>query len=443
MKKHTYLILIMMIFPVVLFYHIKNVFAIEEYSLKDFYILALKQAEKIKISEEDLFIADRGKDKAFSAFLPVITFFGEYKKYSEEKKVTSSFGSFSIQPRNSSSWGLRIDQSFSLGGKEITNYTISKKNIESTAQYHNAVKEEYLFEVASAYYDYLRSLKYVDITKSNVERLKKHLDAAKARLRVGEVTKTVVLRAEAELSGAESEKIKAENSLKIAKAILARQAGISEDFLVKEVIEESISLINLPLSDFQNIALSERAELIASNIRKKIAEDGVKYAKGSFLPTLSFEGMYLNLDENPSSPFFNDESIYGLLRLNFPVFEGGLRRAEVKEAEAKKRQAILSYDDLKKTIAIEVENAYLDMHTQSSILKSLQDQTTFARDNFNAVTKQFEYGLANSIDVMDANTLLVTSERQLSEAKYNYQLSVVKLKRVTGTLLKEILANIK
>ncbi len=442
MKKHIHLI-IAIIFSFVLLYHTEYVSAVEVYSLRDLYSLALKQAEKIKISEEDLFIAEIGKDKAFSAFLPAITLFGEYKKYSEEKKATSSFGSFSIQPRSSSAWGFRIDQSFSLGGKEITNYNISKRNIESNAQYLSAIKEEYLLEVASAYYNSLRALKYVDIAEANVDRLKKHLDAARARLRAGEVTKTVVLRAEAELSGAESEKIKAENSMKIAKAMLARQVGITEEFSVKEENEKNNNLINLSLSEFKNIAISERSELIAYEIQKKIAEDRVKYAKGSFLPTLSFEGMYLNLDENPSSPFFNDESIYGLLRLNFPVFEGGLRRAEVREAEAKKRQAILNYDDLKKTISIEVENAYLDTHTQYSILKSLQDQTTFARDNFNAVTKQFEYGLANSIDVMDANTLLVTSERQLSEAKYNYQLSLLKLKRATGTLLKEILSTIK
>lgn len=443
MKKFICPSLVMLIFSIMFFCHPEKVSAIEEYSLKDLYILALKQAEKIKISEEDLFIADRGKDKSFSAFLPVVTFFGDYKKYSEEKKATSSFGDFSIQPRSSSSWGLRIDQTFSLGGKEIINYKIAKKNIEVSSKYLSAVKEEYLLEVASAYYDYFRALKYLDIAKANVERLTKHLDAARARLRAGEVTKTVVLRAEAELSGAESEKIKAENSLKIAKAILARQTGISGDFLVKEDYGENNNLINLGIMDFQNIALSERAELIASDIQKQIAEDNVRYAKGSFFPTISFQGMYLKMDEEPSSPFFNNESIYGLLRLDLPIFEGGLRKAEIREAEAKKRQAILSYDDLKKTISIEVENAYLEMQTQYNILKSLEAQTAYAGDNFNAVTKQFEYGLANSIDVMDANTLLVTSERRLSEAKYNYQLSVVKLKRAMGTLLKEVVVNCK
>ena len=43
----------------------------------------------------------------------------------------------------------------------------------------------------------------------NVGRLTKHRDAASVRLKVGEVTKTALLRAEAELSGAQSEEIKA------------------------------------------------------------------------------------------------------------------------------------------------------------------------------------------------------------------------------------------
>ena len=71
-------------------------------------------------------------------------------------------------------------------------------------------------------------------------------------------------------------------------------------------------------------------------------------------------------------------------------------------------------------------------------MKSLEDQLTFARDNYNATSKQFEFGLANSIDVMDANTLLVTSEKRVADAKYNYQLSIIRLKRVTGTLLKTV-----
>lgn len=65
-------------------------------------------------------------------------------------------------------------------------------------------------------------------------------------------------------------------------------------------------------------------------------------------------------------------------------------------------------------------------------------QLTFAEDNYKAVSKQFEFGLANSIDVMDANTLLVTAERQLTDSRYNYKLSDLRLKRATGMLLKTV-----
>jgi outer membrane protein len=71
-------------------------------------------------------------------------------------------------------------------------------------------------------------------------------------------------------------------------------------------------------------------------------------------------------------------------------------------------------------------------------LKSLEDEVTFARDNHNSISRQYEFGLANSIDVIDANTLLLTAERQLSDARYNYQLSILRLDRATGTLLKSV-----
>ena len=148
------------------------------------------------------------------------------------------------------------------------------------------------------------------------------------------------------------------------------------------------------------------------------------------------------------SPFFtmrivcsmgdSPESIYGVLRLDLPLFEGGLRRAEVREAEARKRQADLSFADVQKTIGLQVAEAYLNVETQKGVLQSLTDQVTFARENFVMVEKQFRFGLASSLDVLDANTLLVTSERELSRARYSYQFAIVQLRRATGSLLETL-----
>lgn len=426
----------------------ENVFAIQEYSLDDLYRIALERAEKIKISEEDLYISEMGKNKALAALIPKLSTFYNYTKYSDDKYSTA--GSLN-QPQDSSSWGLRLDQSFSISVREFTAYGISRETIEKSRYDLFAVRESYLYSVASAYYDVLKSRKTVDISKANVDRLKKHRDSAAIRLKVGEVTKTALLRAEAELSGAQSEFVKAENRLKLVKAVLARVVGIDNNYELKEAQPSVYSSTSndmifiagnckvATIDCLKENALAERAEFKSVNMQKKIAEEQVKYAKGAYLPTLSIEGVYSKKDDNPAAASFVKESIYGGIKLNFPFFEGGLRKAEAREAESKLRQSELAYEDLKKTIHIEVENAYLDLITQKGILKSLEDQAAFARDNYNAVSRQFDFGLANSLDVMDANTLLVTAERQLIDAQYNYQLSILKLKHSTGTLLKAII----
>jgi len=416
-----------------------NLSRAEEYSLADLYRIALERSERIKLSEEDLYISERTKDKAISVLFPRLSTFGNFTGYSEDKR--SATGAV-IQPDYSTSWGLRLDQSLSLSGRELDAFKISKDNIEKSKYDLDAVREEYIFGVSSAYYDVLRVKKAVDIARANVERLTKHRDAAAIRVRVGEVTKTVLLRAEAELSGAQSELIRGENALSFAKTVLARVVGLTGDYDLKEVPEGNQYPAGYKPEDalgpLKEAALSERAELKSLDIQKKIAGDQVKYARGLYWPTLSIEGVYLGRDEDPASAFINRESIYAGIKLTFPFFEGGLRRAEVMEAMAKQRQANLIYEDLRKRINVEVENAYLDYMTQKGVLKSLEDRLAFARENYSAISRQFEFGLANSIDVMDANTLLVTAERQLVDAAYNYKLSILRIERVTGRLMKRV-----
>lgn len=421
------------VFLISLLFHSTHVKA-QEYSLEDLYRIALERSETIRLSEEELFISETLQDKAESVLFPTLSAFAGHTRYVDGKRSPAG----AIQPDHATLWGLRLDQSMSLSGREITAFRIAKENIERSRYDLEAVKEAYLFSVSNGYYNVLRAKSSVEIAKANVDRLTKHRDAAAIRLRVGEVTKVDLLRAEAELSGSISDLVIAENSLKLAKAVLARIVGINGDFTIKETTQKKE-----PIKDFHFHALKEKAltirpEIISMKHQKKITEDRIEYAKGAYWPTVSIEGVFMRRHESPSSAFLINESIYGGIRLNFPFFDGGLRRAEVRESESLHRQANLIYEDLKKTIGIEVKDAYLNFQTQKGVLKSLKDRLAFAKDNFNAVSRQYEFGLATSIDVIDANTLLLTSERQLADAAYRYQLSILKLKRVTGTLLENL-----
>ena len=405
----------------------------EEYSLPDLYSLALERSEKIKLSRENLTIAELGTDKALSVLIPRFTAYGNYTTF-EEKKYNEM--SILIQPKTAGQWGLRLDQQFSLRLRELTALSYSRQNVVKSAQDLDAVREEYLFQVAGAYYDVLKAQKGLEIADANLERLTKHRDASDKRLKVGEVTKTALLRAEAELSSAKSEQVRAVNGLRYAKVILARIVGIEEkDFTLKEQPETEAGAI--ALDQLKELAYEQRPDLKSRAREQKMAGLQVSFAKGAFWPNVALSGVYQKADQNPASTSLVRDTLYGTAGVSFPFFEGGLRRAELSEAKARERQAGYAYEDLKKTIGMEVDGAYLDLNTQKGSLTYLTDQLRFAKDNYYAVSRQFEVGLASSLDVMDANNLLVASEQKLAEATYTYQLSILRIKKVTGSLLKE------
>ena len=93
---------------------------------------------------------------------------------------------------------------------------------------------------------------------------------------------------------------------------------------------------------------------------------------------------------------------YGGLRLQIPIFEGGLMKAEVSEARSKVRQAELSTDFLRKSIESDVLEAYMDLQTVSSVLEAAKLQSGYARDNFIAVEGLFSEGLVTSLSLIDA-----------------------------------------
>jgi outer membrane protein len=407
-----------------------------EYALSDVYREALKNSEKIKMAQENLYIAQVGKDKVWSVLIPKVTAFGTYNHFTEQKTTISGV---LIQPNESGNWGVRADESFSVSVRELNALRIAGQTITKNEYDLDATKTEFVLAVASAYYDVMKAKKSLEIAADNMERLTQYRNSVEKRVKVGDLTKTSLLRAEGELSGARSDFLKATNALKLYRTVLVRITGIEENFNLKETfppVEDDKSLENL-----HNIAFDSRADLKSYDMQTKMAEEQVKYARGAFWPYLNLFAIYLGQDQNPAGPTLNRESVLAGVTLNFPFFEGGLRVAELNEAKAKQRQSKLLYEDFKKNVDIELQGAYLDLQTQKGILTFLEAQLAFARDNYKAVLRQFENGLAVSLDVMDANSLLLSAEKNVAEASYNYQLAYLKIKRSNGTLLKFVNAD--
>lgn len=405
------------------------------YSLSELYQIALDNAEQIQISKQELEIARQQWRQSLARLIPDLSTFGSHTRYSEEK----SAGGQLLQPEWSSNWGVRLEQSLTLNGREFVALRLSGKAIQKQKTDLDATIEGYLFEVASAYYDVLRLMKGLDIAVANVKRLEKHREAVSARLAVEAVTKTDMYRAEAELSQAQSDRVRMENDLRLAKAVLARLAGLPEIYRIRDPGPESDFSFSGDPAALKQIALENRAEIKSLKTQRELLTDRIRIARGDFWPTLTASGSYQQHEQSSDLEGTTDEdSLSVRLEFNFPLFEGGGRLANVRENLAARRQVELSLADQSKTIQVEVEQAYLELMTHQSVIRSQTDQLRFARENYKSVTLQFRYGISNSVDVMDANTLLVSSQRQLAESQYNYQLSRIQMKRAIGVFLSQL-----
>ena len=401
-----------------------------EYSLEDLYRIGMQKSEKIRISSENVEIADSGRYKALAALLPRATAFGTHTDYTDEKRNASNA---LIQPDRQSVWGARIDETLSLGGREFISYSLSRDNVEKSRYDFQSFREEFLLAVSLAYFEFMKARKALEIADSNVERLSKYREAARTRLKAGEITKTTVLRAEGELSGALSDQIKARNAYESTRVFLARLVGIERDFQIREVPVTEREAAGLEA--LKDRALKRRPDVKSAETQVRIAEKQIGVSRGAYWPSVNVAGVYTSTEQSPETASYNRESAYGAVTLNFPIFEGGLRRAEVRESESKHRQAEFQYRDFLKSVSVEVENTWLDLLAQKGIYKSAQDQLAYAEDNIRAVAKQFEFGLASSLDVIDANNLLISAQKLMADATYNYQYFILRLQRVTGTPL--------
>lgn len=401
-------------------------------TLEEAWTLAAGSNEAVRIAAEGVRQSDLSITKATSKILPTVTAEGSYTMYSEEK----SSGSFVTQPETASRVELKVSQPLYSGGREWANRRQAKHGHESSREGFELAKEGTALSTAEAYYSVLKTLRDVEIKRSALKRADERLKVASARFTVGEVTKSAVLRAEAESAGAEAELIKSEDNLRDANDNLRRLIGVEGEIEVVEPAKRSYSVAGL--EEYLAKAVEGRRDLRQAVLSERSASEGIKYARGSFYPSLKLEGSYAVREQDPETTFFQADSASATVTLTFPLFEGFLRKAELDEATSKLREAELERLSLRRDLEVEVRDAYNNLGYFKAVIKSLEKRLSFAEEDYAMVFEQFKYGLATTVDVIDADANLISAQSSLTNARYDSELAVLNLKYATGTLHEEI-----
>ncbi|MFO7911210.1 MAG: TolC family protein [Desulfotignum sp.] len=410
----------------------------DRYTLKALCRAANENAETIQIAADDVFIAEQEKKRALSVLVPRATVFGSHIKHKDKNLSTP----------DTTSAGMKLTHSFTINGKELIAYDVTKKGIDKTIFTLESIRSEYLFQVAMSYFEILRAKRLKQIAEVEVERLETHKASVKEKLRVGSVTKTDLFRAEAELSRARSDLVTARNAVIQNKARIVRLTGIQAPFFVSDQDIHTWNDFAPTLSRIQAEALENRFEIKEAKKNLEIAAQTIRYEKGDFWPKLNLETGYRETDISYDSRGLpgnigglasDTEDTYVQAELVFTLYDGGLRRAQVRQAMASERQAKQALQLVENDIVLESKISFSEYETAKNTLINLQDELTSAKENYSAVEMQYQYGMADIINMMDANTLLVQAQQRISNAQYTLHQAILKILYTQGDLLTHLL----
>ncbi|MSQ47409.1 MAG: TolC family protein [Deltaproteobacteria bacterium] len=408
--------------------------------LEEAYHLALSNEEQVKIAAHELVKSELLPWRAVTLLTPRAEIGGTFTRNKEEIAFTGAAGSAAsttsvIRPLESWQGTFVLTQPI-FQPAFFPTLRLGKESVRQSQQRQEFTKQEVLFGVARAYYDALRSREQVRVARDTLKLTKDELKQAQARFRVGEVTKTDVLRAEVEVARTERGLIANRNALQLAFATLARVVGVPEPLRVAEPTPPVSR--GEPYEQLIEHAYGQRQDLRAQASAITISRERKNQVLARYAPQINAQWQYPRLD----TPTFANRDEFWVLTLNFqvPIFDGGVRELDLIEQQENLTQSELQLERLKKDVGIEVKQTLLAVETLEATLDTLKKEISLAQENYKITSKQYGVGLATSLDVNTAVNTLNQVRTQLIDQTYAYQVSLLALDRAVGIFGQEYLS---
>jgi outer membrane protein TolC len=163
------------------------------------------------------------------------------------------------------------------------------------------------------------------------------------------------------------------------------------------------------------------------------AEANVKSKYASFLPTISaFASMNYRGDSNENSVLKRDEldnySAAGF-KVSIPIWEGGIKEAQLSQAKADKEITVLRKKQAEKDLLLELKKAYLEYEQYRDNLKANIEAVNLAEEAFKQTQEMFSSGQVSITDLNSAELLLTNQRLNKEVTLYNINITLAKIEK--------------
>jgi len=307
----------------------------------------------------------------------------------------------------------------------------------SAAENTEAQKINLAASVSKAFYDLILTEQQLKVTEEDIVRIQQSLKDAYYQYQAGIVDKTDYKRATISLNNAKAQKKFGDESLKAKYAYLKELLGYPTEKNF-ELQYDTTKMENQVLIDTtQTINYNNRIEIQQLQTQEKLQQYNLQYYKWSFLPNLYAFGNYnLNYLNNKFSKLYSQAfpNSYIGLTLSLPIFQGGKRLQEIKQAQLQVTQVHNDIRSYEHQVTSEFQNAMSTYKSNLYNFYSLKENLSLANEVYEVIRLQYRSGVKAYLDVITAESDLRTAQINYYNALYQVLSSKIDVMKSLGTI---------
>jgi outer membrane protein len=310
-----------------------------------------------------------------------------------------------------------------------------------------AAEQDLMVRLSQAYFDVLISRESLEFVRAQKTAVAEQLAAAKRNFEVGTSTITDSREAQARYDLVLSQEIAAENDLRIKRMALNQLVGLNN--IEPKSLSSKAKLTAPELSSVDQwvrqsseanpVVLQNRAALDIAKLETTKAEAGHKPTLdlvAGFTPTRYKDGTGINavqVDNNLTSVS---------LSFNMPLFAGYATQNRIKETLALEEKARSDLEAAERNVAQATRTAFFGLLSGIGQVNALQAAEASSQSALDANKLGYQVGVRINIDVLNSQSQLFQTKRDLAKARYDVLLGQLRLRQAAGVLTDADLASI-
>lgn len=409
--------------------------------LMESYELALRNDPTFRSATKDYEAGLENNTIGRSALLPKVA-----ASYNQNTNTATQWGAqFTGGPNVSTSWNYPSNYSyvqltqpiFSLDALARWRQGIAQTDFSQSKFVYNT--QDLLIRVLQSYTDFLFCIDQLNFQIAERDAFYSQFKTATRMSQAGESSQTDVLEAEAAYQMADAKVIEAKDAIENARRKLNSIIGepIADPSTIAKLKNNFlfINISTIKFEDWKDKALANNAELKAAEHNVEISKQEYRKNHAAHYPVVNLIGAVTTQNSNTVTSInqTTNQSYFGV-QVNLPLFSGGEINGRSSQAYSNYEKTQADYDVTRERIVTELRKQF-DQVTSGKLkiqaLSAAQDSGSLL---VKSMRKSVMAGERINVDVLLAERVLFNARRELAQARYNYLISYLKLKQLSGSL---------